>query len=71
MHETENTMQHVRTVTILSVFIMIAAGIAAAVGIFSSDGPGPYTYIIPTTAVVTIICATLMLRGLKSSEVPN
>ncbi len=38
-------MQHVRTVTILSGFIMIAAGIAAAVSIFSSDGPGPYTYI--------------------------
>lgn len=35
---------HMRTVTILSIFIMIAASIAAAVGIFSNAGPGPYTY---------------------------
>jgi hypothetical protein len=37
-------MNHKRTITILVIFIALAAGIAAGVGVFSSGGPGPFDY---------------------------
>ncbi len=47
-------MKHTEIITILVVFIMIAAAVAAGTGIFSTDGPGPYEYETIRGQVVTI-----------------
>ena len=47
-------MKHARTITILAVLIAITSGLAAAVGIFSGGGPGPFEHETVRGTTVTI-----------------
>lgn len=47
-------MKHSKTITILAVLIIIAAGVSAAVGIFSGGGDGPFEYETVRGRTVTI-----------------
>lgn len=47
-------MKHTKTISILLFFITAVSAAAAAAGIFSNQGPGPYEYESIRGQVVTI-----------------